>query len=272
MQRFKKSDPHSFRKPLRHPRTGNVQFELVMFLPLYAVLLMSLLTLCSFTRSSRSTVIQARHKAWLQQELTGTATQPLPIPQATHLARILNDSQPAYGGLLVGDAKRPAFSFLRFLDPRAESQYTHYVLTDPWDWRVLEFPDKSRHPQLQLDHRSTAFGRVDIMAFRQLILGLSQAAGGAAQYLQAAKHRYQPAHQRLQQGTQAIQQQLQNELGRQNLLQQQLNSARAAVPPDTNLIGDLQRRLNTTEAKLEELKRRMRLLEKGDHLLQQNRI
>jgi len=249
-----------------------VQFELAMFLPLYAILLLTLLTLCSFLRTSQSTVIQARHKAWLQQDLTGTATQPLPVDTASQLGRILHDSQPAHAGLLQGTAQRSPLSLLRFLEPASESRYAHYVLTDPWDYRVLEFPDKARHPPLQLDRRQLVFGRLDTGAFRQLISGLSLGAGTATQQLQQATQQQQQARRRMQQGSQAVLQQLQNEQRRLSSLQQQLNTAQAAVPPDSALIGDLRRRLNTAQAKAEQLRRQQQLVRDGQNSLENTKL
>lgn len=272
MRRLRKINGQSVPRLPRPSRCGSVQFELAMFLPLYAILLMSLLTLCSFTRTSQSTVIQARQNALLQQELTGTSTQPLAIRDATKLGQILRHSQPADGGLLVGNAQRSALSFLRFLEPGAESRYTHYVLTDPWDSRVLAFPDKSQHPPLQLDRRQAAFGEVNVMAFHQLIPGLSQATGAATQHLQAAVKHRQPAQRKLQQGTQAIRIQLQAEQLKLNSLQQQLTSARAAVPPQPNLINDLQRRITSTQTSIIQLKRQQMLARDGQNLLQQTKL
>ena len=165
MQRLRNLSRQSTRGSWQDSRKGSVQFELAMFLPLYAILLMTLLTLCSFARTSQSTVIAARHNAWLQQDLTGTATQPLPTPAASQVGRILHDSQPADGGLLRGAAQRSAMSLVSFLQPGAGSHYEHYVLTDPWDYRVLTFPDRSRHPALQLDRRQSVFGRLDTGSF-----------------------------------------------------------------------------------------------------------
>ena len=263
MQRLRNLSRQSTRGSWQDSRKGSVQFELAMFLPLYAILLMTLLTLCSFARTSQSTVIAARHNAWLQQDLTGTATQPLPTPAASQLGRILHDSQPADGGLLRGAAQRSAMSLVRFLQPGAGSHYEHYVLTDPWDYRVLTFPDRSRHPALQLDRRQSVFGRLDTGAFQQLIPGLSQAAAIANQHLKQTEQQHKSADRRLQQGSRTVTQMLQNEQRNLTSLQQQLHRANTAVPPNPVLIANLQQSIKTAQARVEQLKRQLQLVEQG---------
>jgi len=253
-------------------RSGSVQFELAMFLPLYAILLLTLLTLCSFMRTSQSTVIQARQNAWLQQQLTGAATQTLPVDASGQLGRILHDSQPADGGLLLGNAQRSPMSLVRFFQPASESRYSHYVLTDPWDYRVLEFEDKRRHTPLQLDRRQAAFGQLDSGGFRQLIPGLLQNAGSAAQQLQRARQFQQQAQRRLKQGSQILQQQLQNEQRRLNSLQQQLTEASGAVPANSALIADLRNRVQVAQANMERLRRQQQLVRDGQNLMKTNKF
>jgi hypothetical protein len=157
---------------------------------------------------------------------------------------------------------------VRIFQPASESRHAHYVLTDPWDYRVLDFPDKGRHPSLQLDRRQLVFGKVDTGDYRELIRGVFQGAGSATQQLQQARQRQQQAQRRLEQGSQTLQHQLQNEQRKLNSLQQQLTEASAAVPANPVLIADLRNRVKATQGRLEQFRRQQQLVRNGQNALE----
>ncbi len=236
-------------------RRGTVQLELAMFLPLYAALLLALLTLCSFSRTRQRVVVEARHAAWEQRGLTGAQTQQLETNAgAVQIGRILQNSQSPAAGLVSGQSTGNGRLFLKTLQAATGTHSRHFVLTDPWDSRVLTFPGQRQHPALSLDARQGIFGGLDPGAFRDLAASVRGFVNSATSKLAKIHKERAAAQTAMEKERRKLNESLREWERRTGELERRLAAAQRRQPPNPVEIEDLKRNIQAAKNEADRLR------------------
>lgn len=140
-------------------RGGSAQLEVLIFLPLFATLLMTLMTVGTYGRAKLQSIERAREDAWRATTRRERVVLKLSGNAQSHFAEIstvLNREQPAGHGLVHGEGK----SIVKTRVPgfrQAVVMHSCFLLQDSWDYRTLRFQNKDAHGQVTLDRRATGF-------------------------------------------------------------------------------------------------------------------
>jgi len=235
-------------------RRGSAPLELLMFMPMYVILLAIFLTIASYSRERTSVTTAVRHQAWMRRGDVGKRTEKLQLNgMETTLAPILSGLQDAAGGLVQEHRTgRSASQLLSFI-PASQIQMEHAIVTDPWDHRVLKFPEQRQHPALSLDPRCAVFGTVSSGQMSSL-LGVSTAFNGLAGELQAQiQQSRQQALREINSNEQRLNQILQDADRERDDLIAQLHAAEQEAVPNRVLIDDLRRRIQGKQESIDRL-------------------
>ena len=257
------------RSPQLRRRRGSVQIELALFLPLYASILMVLPTLSSFARTHQNVVVNARHDAWLKQSEYGEATERLENSPSNLevLGQVLLEQQDPSSGVVSGQNEGKGSIYLKALDVAVDTQSEHFVLTDPWDYRVLEFEDQQNHPRLMMGERLTFVGNINRGAFAELTLKAGAAAQDASQKLAKIGNQRGKAEQEATKAEKAVNRLIDQAEADIEEIQNNLVSAENRIPVDVNLVNSLNRQLRSTQQELKELRENLQELEKMNKAL-----
>jgi len=177
----------------RRCRAGIAPIELLITLPLLAVLFITLLTTAAAGLLSFEVAVAARNRAWEKIETSSaTSSMQLPISLAleSEITKIFRFDQasrstspsPTQAGFIEEVAEaRLTFGYEPIVSQLPTAQRRHCVMTGRWDHRELEFtnaPDDNLSPEddedryhrrLCLERRVKAFSpEIRIDAFRKL--------------------------------------------------------------------------------------------------------
>jgi len=236
-------------------RRGSAPLELMMFMPMYVILLAVFLAIASHSRERTAVTTAVRHQSWMRRGDIGEQTETLPLNEnQMTLAGILRGSQEATGGLVQEEGTgQPSRRFMSFI-PAGRFHFEHAIVTDPWDHRVLKFADHRQHPALSLDQRCSAFGSVSTGIMSGLG-GVSASLSGLAGQLKQQIHtRRQQALREMNASEQRLNQILQDAEQEREGLIDQLRAAEQDEQPNVVLVEDLRRRIQQKQQSIDRVR------------------
>ncbi len=243
-------------------RTGSAQLELLMFMPMYVILLAVFLTIGSHSRERTAVTAAVRHQSWLRRGDTGEQTERLQLQgQEGRLAAILRGSQQADGGLIREQGSGRPSEYLFALFPGGQFEFEHCIVTDAWDYRVLTFPERGRHRALTLDPRCGAFGTVSPGIMSGLMGVAPSFTSASQQLLQQAQARRQQAMRATAQQQQRLEGILAEAVSEQRQMQEQLRTAELEETPNLVLVDDLRRRIQQKQQAIDRIRGELQQLE-----------
>lgn len=171
---------HMIRK--RPPlRDGVATIEMLMILPLFAVLFLMLYTIAAGGLEAFRVAVRSHNLAW-QSQNDIASTQPLAFSITTSVTRKvpqifnLDNSRPELVSARARAGKVQAKSegcleigFANITRQLPIISRQHTLLNGTWDDRELAFEKQSHHPPLGLERRLNAFGVPDLAAFMVLL-------------------------------------------------------------------------------------------------------
>lgn len=230
----KRNNPRESKSPhtRQDRRRGIAQIELAAFLPLFGLLLVSFFSVSGLGRSSLRNLNDARVTAASSQQRFGRQTdlEPNSHPGSDLLGVVLGRQQEPQRGLVVG---------------RSRSNSEEYrILTDPWDYRVLNFQTPESRVPLTLDNRSLAFGMTSRDKFSELLTGIVSAEYGGQQLHAEYQRRFEAALSQINQLAAALQKEISSIDVLLQSLQKQLDAELKKKRPNQALIRSLNSRIS----------------------------
>lgn len=228
--------------------------ELTLFLPVYAVFLMLLLTLFSFARTKGEVAIESRHQAWMERSspIDQKRTLDTEVRMASSIGRVLNGDADPTSGLVKSEAQKDATMYLKTMNLFTNLEHDHYVFSDSWNHTTMPFEQQGSHSRLTLDRRAGAIATVGLDVFANLVSWKSGVAAIIAQNNQLNALRNSAIAQ-IGQAANVNLNKISEAREQLSSLQQQLSEFREAVPPDPEAIRNKLSEIRNVERRLRTL-------------------